>query len=313
MQRFNALLARRAAREPIAYILGRRAFRYLTLTVDRRVLIPRPETELLVEVGLGLPAGASVLDVGTGSGAVALALKHERPDLEVAGIDISPDAVAVARANATRLNLDVSFRVGDLLGRRAAGRRAREPALRCRRAPTLVDDVARYEPAGRAAGRCRRAGSDPAPDRRDRRPPPAGGRAGWRWRSAPTRPGRGSVGRAPPATRASASQTDLAGLDRLVIGSAGDDRVRAGGDVRAVHERWRDRGVPGRHGVRAGVRRRQHQRRDQAAVRAQAPAAEQALGSDVLRPGDGSDGAAGARRRGPGRRWRSCCRARSRC
>ena len=70
---------RREAREPVAYILGRRAFRRLELSVDRRVLIPRPETELLVEVGLSLPAGARVVDVGTGSGAVALALKDERP------------------------------------------------------------------------------------------------------------------------------------------------------------------------------------------------------------------------------------------
>ncbi len=135
-ERFQALMARREAREPIAYILGRRAFRYLTLTVDPRVLIPRPETELLVEAGLRLATGTSVLDVGTGSGAVALALKHERPDLDVAGIDISPDAVAVARANATSLSLDVSFRVGDSARRRSTGRGAREPSLRCRRLPS---------------------------------------------------------------------------------------------------------------------------------------------------------------------------------
>ena len=67
----------------MAYILGRRDFRRLTLAVDRRVLIPRPETELLVEVGLTLPRGVRVADVGTGSGAVALALKDERPDLDV--------------------------------------------------------------------------------------------------------------------------------------------------------------------------------------------------------------------------------------
>ena len=104
--RFAALLARRRAHEPIAYLLGRRDFRHLTLAVDPRVLIPRPETELLVELGLGLARGASVLDLGTGSGAVALALKHERPDLGIAGVDVSPDAVAVARANAAKLNLD---------------------------------------------------------------------------------------------------------------------------------------------------------------------------------------------------------------
>jgi release factor glutamine methyltransferase len=114
-ERFDALLARREAREPIAYILGRKAFRYLTLEVDRRALVPRPETELLVEVGLTLPAGARVVDVGTGSGPVALALKHERPDLTVVGVDVSADALDVARANAARLGLDVEFVLGDLL------------------------------------------------------------------------------------------------------------------------------------------------------------------------------------------------------
>jgi release factor glutamine methyltransferase len=113
--RFEALVARREAREPVAYILGRRAFRRISLSVDRRVLIPRPETELLVEVGLGLAHGASVVDVGTGSGAVALALKDERPDLRVSGADVSFDAVAVARANASRLGLEVRFVVADLM------------------------------------------------------------------------------------------------------------------------------------------------------------------------------------------------------
>jgi release factor glutamine methyltransferase len=113
--RFEALVARRVEREPVAYILGRRAFRRLELFVDRRVLIPRPETELLVEVGLSLAHGASVVDVGTGSGAVALALKDERPDLRVSGADVSADAVAVARANAARLGLEVRFVAADLL------------------------------------------------------------------------------------------------------------------------------------------------------------------------------------------------------
>ena len=103
-------LERRAAREPVAYILGRRAFRRLELIIDRRVLIPRPETELVVELALELaPRGARVHDVGTGSGAIALALKDERPDLAVSGSDASEAALAVARRNAERLGLDVQL------------------------------------------------------------------------------------------------------------------------------------------------------------------------------------------------------------
>jgi len=114
-ERFARLLARRRARQPVAYLLGTRGFRHIELAVDPRVLVPRPETELLVEVALALPHGARVADVCTGSGAVALALKHERPDLDVIATDVSGDALAVAQANATRLGLDVAFRQGDLL------------------------------------------------------------------------------------------------------------------------------------------------------------------------------------------------------
>jgi release factor glutamine methyltransferase len=112
---FAAVVARRESREPVAYIVGRKAFRRISLTVDRRVLIPRPETELLVEVALSLRRGARVADVGTGSGAVALALKEERPDLSVVGVDISDDALVVARSNAAALGLDVEFVQADLL------------------------------------------------------------------------------------------------------------------------------------------------------------------------------------------------------
>ena len=115
LERFDALVARRAAREPLAYILGRQTFRGLELRVDSRVLVPRPHTGALVEAGLVAPRGAHVLDLCTGSGAVALALARERPDLRVSGADISRDALAVARENADRLGLEVSWLESDLL------------------------------------------------------------------------------------------------------------------------------------------------------------------------------------------------------
>ena len=102
---------RRVMREPVAYILGRKGFRRIELSVDPRVLIPRPETELLVEAALGLPEGARVHDVGTGSGAVALALLDERPDLAVSASDASAAAVDVALANAARLGLTLDVQV----------------------------------------------------------------------------------------------------------------------------------------------------------------------------------------------------------
>jgi release factor glutamine methyltransferase len=112
----DAVRRRAVLREPVAYITGVRAFRRLALAVDRRALIPRPETELLVEIALAaLSAGARVLDVGTGGGAVALALADERPDLHVAGSDLSVDALALARANGERLWLRVDWVHADLL------------------------------------------------------------------------------------------------------------------------------------------------------------------------------------------------------
>jgi len=111
----DAVRRRAVEREPVAYILGRRGFRRLELAVDPRALIPRPESELLVEVALGLGSGARVLDLGTGSGAVALALKDERPDRNVSGSDSSERALELARANAERLALDVQWLHADLL------------------------------------------------------------------------------------------------------------------------------------------------------------------------------------------------------
>jgi release factor glutamine methyltransferase len=104
-------VGRRVEREPMAYILGRAPFRGLEIFVDERVLWPRRETELLVEVGAELPEGARVHEVGTGSGAIALALLSERPDLRVTASDLSPEAVEAARENAERLGIDLDVSV----------------------------------------------------------------------------------------------------------------------------------------------------------------------------------------------------------
>jgi len=147
-------VGRRVAREPVAYILGRRGFRHLELAVDRRVLIPRPETELLVEVARRvLPVGGRVHDVGTGSGAVAMALKHERPDLEVSASDVSQDAVVVARGNAARLELDIEISVA---GGLPAGAYdlvvANLPYIAEDEWPGLVPEIVVHEPAEAVIG-----------------------------------------------------------------------------------------------------------------------------------------------------------------
>ena len=151
VRRFQSHVRRRSVdREPVAYIVGRRAFRRLELTVDARVLVPRPETELLVEIGCELDRGARVLDCCTGSGAVALALKDERDDLRVSGSDLSDAALTVARANAERLRLDVTWQRADLLDGLAgsfAAILANPPYVPTSVIATLEPEVARHEPA----------------------------------------------------------------------------------------------------------------------------------------------------------------------
>ncbi|MBT2325288.1 peptide chain release factor N(5)-glutamine methyltransferase [Variovorax paradoxus] len=116
--RFAESCARRVAGEPVAYLVGEKEFHGLGLRVDARVLVPRPDTETLVDWALQCLEGRvapSVIDLGTGSGAIALAIRHARDDARVTAVDASADALAVARANAARLGLDVRFAEADWL------------------------------------------------------------------------------------------------------------------------------------------------------------------------------------------------------
>jgi release factor glutamine methyltransferase len=145
---FGAMVRRRVQREPIAYILGRKGFREIEVAVDPRVLIPRPETELLVEVAVER-SPASVLDVGTGSGAVALSVADELPDASVTATDTSEPALEVARGNAARLGL--SDRVRIFAGSVPEGERfelalANLPYVRVDEWDGLAPEITGYEP-----------------------------------------------------------------------------------------------------------------------------------------------------------------------
>ena len=147
---FQDYVRRRSVRrEPVAYILGARHFRHIELAVDPRALIPRPETELLVEVALSLPKGSRVLDVGTGSGAVALALKDERPDLQMSAGDLSDSALELARENGTRLGLQVRWHQSDLLdgvGDEFDAILSNPPYVQDTDRATLAPEILRHEP-----------------------------------------------------------------------------------------------------------------------------------------------------------------------
>jgi release factor glutamine methyltransferase len=147
-RRFGEMVRRRLRREPVAYVLGRKGFRNLELAVDPRVLVPRPETELLVELALELQP-ARVLDVGTGSGAIALAVADELPTCALTATDTSPGALEVARENADRLGL--AGRVRFVEGTLPEGESfdlvlANLPYVAERDWPALQPEVTQWEP-----------------------------------------------------------------------------------------------------------------------------------------------------------------------
>lgn len=146
----RALFARRVAGEPVAYILGVREFFGLDFTVTPDVLIPRPETELLVELARAhLPSNGCLLDVGTGSGAVAVAIAHLRPDARVSACDVSPKALAIAADNARHNGVQVEFLESNLLAA-FGGRRfhviASNPPYVAAGDPHLSEGDLRFEP-----------------------------------------------------------------------------------------------------------------------------------------------------------------------
>jgi release factor glutamine methyltransferase len=138
------------AGEPLQHVLGYAVFRGLRLAVSPAVMVPRPETEEVVGAALAMIEDVEaprVLDVGTGSGCIALALKHERPDATVQAWDVSPDALAVARDNASRLGLNVQFAEVDLFGDAAADRLTEPVDLLVSNPPYIPNDEAETLPA----------------------------------------------------------------------------------------------------------------------------------------------------------------------
>jgi release factor glutamine methyltransferase len=150
--RLEALVQRRLGGEPIAYIVGEREFYGLPFTVTPAVLIPRPDTELLVELAIErTPVRGQVLDMGTGSGAIAVSIAHTRRDAQVTALDLSDDALAVAARNAARNQASVTFLRSDWYGA-VAGRRfhviASNPPYIADGDPHLAQGDLRFEPRG---------------------------------------------------------------------------------------------------------------------------------------------------------------------
>jgi release factor glutamine methyltransferase len=227
-RRFGEMVRRRLRREPVAYILGRKGFRNLELTVDRRVLVPRPETELLVELALEVQP-ARVLDVGTGSGAIALAVADELPGSVVTATDTSPAALQVAGENAERLGL--ADRVRFLEGTLPEGESfdlvlANLPYVAERDWPSLQPEVTQWEP---------REALLAGPDGLDAYRSLLAGCG----RTFPSQGGKGSAaiamevgeGQAPAVAELARAagfsdvevRNDLAGIERVVVGRAGGE------------------------------------------------------------------------------------------
>jgi len=150
---YREVVARRARHEPVAYILGEWGFRRLTLNVDRRALIPRPETEIVVERALSHLSGLdapTVLDVGTGTGAIALAIADEHPGARVTAIDVSADALGLARENVERTGLAIELREHNATGGLPGGPYdlvvSNPPYVETAELDTLMPDVRDFEP-----------------------------------------------------------------------------------------------------------------------------------------------------------------------
>lgn len=152
-RRLAGFVRRRKRGEPLAYLVGRREFRSLTLRVDPRVLVPRPETECLVETALvHIADTATVLDLGTGSGAIALAIAAARPEARIVGVDRDTGCVEVARENAAQLGLTATFRESDWFSAFGRGERfdvvVANPPYVADGDPHLEGDGVRFEPRG---------------------------------------------------------------------------------------------------------------------------------------------------------------------